>query len=76
LIQRTSRVFETASQSLILGFTQISISFLVNLAIVLSAATLSGWFGCNPRWLSVQRYVMGFVLSGLALRLAAKQRNA
>jgi threonine/homoserine/homoserine lactone efflux protein len=64
------------AQSLILGFVQISISFLVNLAIVLSAATLSGWFGRNPRWFSVQRYVTGFVLGGLALRLAAEQRNA
>ena len=33
------------------------------------------WFARNPNWLAVQRYVMGFVLGGLALRLLAEQRR-
>ena len=63
-------------QSIVLGCTQITISFAVNLAIVLSAAGLAGWFLRNPIWLVVQRYVMGFVLAALALRIASEQRSA
>ena len=63
-------------QSVVLGLTQITVSFTVNLAIALSAASLASWFVRNPRWLAVQRYLMGFVLAGLALRLAAEHRRA
>ena len=61
-------------QCLVLGFTQITISFSVNLAIVLSAATLAGFFVRQPRWLAAQRYVMGAVLGGMAVRLALQER--
>lgn len=64
------------TQSILLGLTQISVSFTVNLSIVLSAAGLARWFVRNPLWLAVQRYVMGFVLAGLAVRLAAERRAA
>lgn len=64
------------AQSLVLGCTQIAVSFSVNLMIVLSAGTLATWFARHPRGLAVQRYVMGFVLAGLALRLATEQRRA
>lgn len=64
------------SQSIVLGGTQIIISFTVNLAIALSAAELAVWFGRHPRWLAVQRYFMGFVLAALAVRLAGEQRSA
>jgi threonine/homoserine/homoserine lactone efflux protein len=64
------------TQSILLGLAQISVSFTVNLTIVLSAAGLARWFVRNPRWLAVQRYVMGFVLAGLAVRLAAERRDA
>lgn len=63
-------------QSILLGLTQIVISFSVNLAIVLSAARLSACFMRHPGWLAAQRYFMGFVLAGLAVRLAAEQRRA
>lgn len=63
-------------QSIVLGLTQIIVSFTGNLAVVLSAAGLAGWFVRNPRWLAAQRYFMGFVLAGLAVRLAAEQRSA
>ncbi len=62
-------------QSLVLGFTQIGVSFTVNLAIALSAARLAMWFVRNPRWMAAQRYIMGFVLAGLAVRLAMEQRK-
>ena len=62
-------------QSLTLGFVQIAVSFAVNLAIVLSAAQLSAWFAKNPLWLGVQRWIMGCVLGGLAVRLALDDRR-
>lgn len=63
-------------QSLVLGSTQIAISFTVNLLIALSAAKLAAWFLRNPRWLALQRYFMGFVLAGLAVRIASEHRRA
>lgn len=63
------------TQSLMLGFTQISMSFTVNLTISLCAASIAGWFMNNPTWLSVQRYFMGFVLAALAVRLMLEQRR-
>ena len=62
-------------QSVLLGATQIAISFTVNLAIALSAARLASWFVRNPRWLAAQRWVMGIVLAALALRLATEPRR-
>lgn len=63
------------TQSIVLGLTQISISFSVNLCIALFAARMAAWFASNPRWLAVQRYVMGFVLAALAVRLVTEQRR-
>ena len=63
------------TQSLVLGLVQIAISFSVNLCILLSAGKMAAWFANNPRWLALQRYVMGFVLGALALRLAMEQRR-
>ena len=62
-------------QSVLLGVTQIAISFTVNLAIALSAARLASWFVRNPCWLVAQRWVMGLVLATLALRLATEPRR-
>jgi len=62
-------------QSVVLGLTQISISFAVNLLIALSAAGIAAWFARNPLWLATQRYVMGFVLAALAVRLAIDPRR-
>lgn len=63
------------AQGIILGVTQISISFTINLLVAVSAAGIASWFVRNPVWLSVQRYVMGFVLAALAVRLALEQRR-
>ncbi|MGH8176435.1 MAG: LysE family translocator [Steroidobacter sp.] len=63
------------TQSLALGLTQISVSFSVNLLIALSAAGIASWFARNAVWLAAQRYLMGFVLASLAIRLAAEQRR-
>ncbi len=63
------------TQSIVLGLTQITISFSVNLCIALFAARMAAWFVSNPRWLAAQRYFMGCVLATLAVRLAAEQRR-
>lgn len=63
-------------QSLVLGGTQIAVSFSVNLLIACSAAGMAAWFAGHPRWLVAQRYVMGSVLAALAVRMAAEQRRS
>lgn len=63
------------AQSLVLGAVQMSVSFAVNLLIALSAAGVASWFSQHPAWLAAQRYVMGGVLAGLALRLALEERR-
>ena len=62
-------------QSIVLGLTQIAVSFSVNLLIALSAAGIASWFLRHTDWLAVQRYVMGCVLGALAVRLALEQRR-
>lgn len=62
-------------QSIILGVAQITVSFAVNLTIALSAGSLAVWFVRNPGWLAAQRYFIGFVLAGLAVRLVSEQRK-
>jgi threonine/homoserine/homoserine lactone efflux protein len=64
------------AQSIALGLVQISISFSVNFLIAISAAGIASWFAKNPTWLAVQRYLMGFVLASLAVRLAFEKRAA
>ncbi len=63
------------AQSLVLGVTQISVGFAVNLLIALSAAGIATWFARNPLWLTVQRYVMGGVLAALAVKLVLEPRR-
>jgi len=62
------------AQSLVLGATQMAISFSVNLMIAWSAAGIASWFSRHPLWLAAQRYVMGGVLAALAVRLAFESR--
>ncbi|MGU9856063.1 LysE family translocator [Pseudomonas sp. LF245] len=64
------------TQSVMLGFTQISVSFMVNALIAVFAASIASWFINNPTWLAVQRYFMGFVLAALAVRLMLEQRRS
>lgn len=57
-------------QALLLGLVQISIAVTVNGAIVVAAATISGFLTARPIWLRVQRYVAGTVLGGMAVKMA------
>lgn len=57
-------------QGMLLGVTQMVISFAVNLAIICVAGRLAGFFAGRPRWVRAQRWMMGGVLGALACRLA------
>lgn len=63
------------TQGLVLGSTQIAISFVVNSAIIMAAGSVAGFLARNPAWQLVQRWLMGAVLGGLALRMATEARR-
>lgn len=63
------------TQSLALGSVQISISLAVNALIVVTAGSISIFLSGRPTWLSVQRWLMGGVLTGLAVRMAFESRK-
>ncbi|MDY0745005.1 LysE family translocator [Paucibacter sp. R3-3] len=62
-------------QSVLLGTTQIAIGAGVNLLVCLFASQMSQWLLRHRAWLAAQRYLMGSVLGGLALRLLMEQRR-
>ena len=64
------------TQSLALGSIQIVISVSVNAMIALAAGSISTFLGTRPTWLLVQRWLMGTVLAGLAVRMAFEARKA
>jgi threonine/homoserine/homoserine lactone efflux protein len=64
-----------AAQSLLLGLTQIAVALAGNCAIAMCAGGISGFLGRRPVWLRVQRYLMGTVLGGLALRIALERSS-
>ena len=63
------------AQSFILGVTQIAISVSINALIVCMAGSLAKFLTRRPTWLAAQRWIMGLVLAGLALRLATDTRR-
>lgn len=63
------------TQSLVLGMTQIFISVSVNAIIALTAGSIALFLAGNPGWLMVQRWLMGTVLAGLAVRMATEAQR-
>ena len=63
------------TQSLALGAVQILISVSVNGLIALAAGSIALFLGARPTWLLVQRWLMGTVLAGLAVRMALETRK-
>ncbi len=57
-------------QNLLLGLVQVSISFSVNVIIVLTATRFALFFNKNPRRIRVQKWFMAGILTGLAAKLA------
>ena len=64
------------TQALALGFIQIAISVSVNAAIALAAGSIALFLGTRPAWLLAQRWLMGTVLAGLAVRMALETKRA
>ena len=62
-------------QSLVLGGLQVAISVSVNALIAVSAGSIATLLATRPRWVLVQRWLMGTVLAGLALRMATEARR-
>ena len=58
-------------QAILLGSTQIIISVNVNALIAISAGTIALFLRKHPFWAVAQRWLMGIVLGGLAVRMAA-----
>jgi threonine/homoserine/homoserine lactone efflux protein len=63
-------------QSLVLGSIQTIISVSVNGIIALTAGSIALFLGTRPSCLLVQRYMMGTVLAGLAVRIAFEAKRA
>lgn len=57
-------------QTLVLGTVQIVISVGINAMIAMAAGSIASFLTDRPAWISVQRWLMGGVLGGLAIRLA------
>ncbi|MEV0647637.1 LysE family translocator [Phytomonospora sp. NPDC050363] len=65
-----------AFQSVQLGFVQITIAVTVNGLIAMGAGSIARFLGRRPLWMRMQRYVMGTVLAGLAIKLATDRTKA
>ncbi|MFY1918707.1 LysE family translocator [Achromobacter xylosoxidans] len=63
------------SQSIALGLTQVAISLSVNAVIAIMAGSIAGFLAGRPLWIAIQRWLMGTVLAGLALRMALDSRR-
>jgi threonine/homoserine/homoserine lactone efflux protein len=63
------------AQSLALGGIQIAISVTVNATAVITAGSIAAFLAGRPAWLVLQRWMMGTVLAGLAIRIAAEGRR-
>jgi threonine/homoserine/homoserine lactone efflux protein len=63
------------AQSLVLGFTQIVVSVSVNAVIAMLAGSIAVFLAKRPTWIMVQRWLMGTVLAGLAVRMLSEARR-
>ncbi|MEO4001670.1 LysE family translocator [Mesorhizobium sp. CAU 1732] len=63
------------TQTLVLGFTQIAISVSVNAMIAIAAGSIALFLIRRPFWMTVQRWLMGTVLGGLAVNMALDARR-
>lgn len=62
-------------QSLALGCTQLALSVTVNALVASTAGTIASFLARRPGWMMVQRWLMGTVLAGLAVRIATESRR-
>ncbi|WP_342360188.1 LysE family translocator [Terrarubrum flagellatum] len=62
-------------QSVTLGATQIVISVGINSLIALAAGSIALFLTTRPTWAVIQRWLMGTVLAGLAVRMATESQR-
>lgn len=62
-------------QSIMLGVTQIGVSVSVNAAIVIASGSIAVFLARRPGWIVVQRWLMGTVLTALAVRMMTEARR-
>lgn len=62
-------------QSLALGFTQIAVSVTVNAMIAIAAGSIAAFLAAHPFWMLLQRWLMGTMLAGFALKMALEARR-
>jgi threonine/homoserine/homoserine lactone efflux protein len=62
-------------QSIQLGLTQVTVSFSINLIIVLTASKAALFFAQNPTWVRVQKWFMASVLTSLAIKMALTKQK-
>jgi threonine/homoserine/homoserine lactone efflux protein len=63
------------SQSLILGTCQIIVSLTVNAMIALAAGSIALFLTERPTWAMIQKWLMGTVLCGLAVKMMVEGRR-
>ena len=63
------------AQSLLLAAVQILIDGFCDMLFVLAASQAASWLAQRPAWLAVQRWVLGGVFAGIALKLALDTRK-
>ncbi|ALH96646.1 LysE family translocator [Acinetobacter equi] len=62
-------------QTVLLGFTQIIISISVNALIVFTAGYVALILSKKPQWIKIQKWIMGTVLAGLAVKLIFEHKH-
>ena len=62
-------------QSLVLGSVQIAFSLTVNAMVAMMAGSIAVFLAKRPAWILAQRWLMGTVLAGLAVRMATEARR-
>jgi len=63
------------SQSLTLGVVQVALSLTINSIVAVTAGSIATFLARRPRWIAIQRWLMGTVLAGLAVRMATEARR-
>ena len=62
-------------QSFVLGFIQVAIGALSDLCFVLAAGAITRALSRRPLWVAFQRWLLGLVFAGIAVRLALDSRR-
>jgi len=63
------------AQSLLLAAIQIVVDAFIDCMFVLAAARVAGWLAERPIWMKAQRWVLGGVFAGIAMKLAFDTRK-